>query len=180
MITRAQLEAVYRKDGTTAAGEKLAEHLFITYNGSGARRWETFDGRPVPQWSDLSPDVRLKWTNAAVEALLLLRPPRETSCLDGLIRAAVEGLSEGLSATRGAERPVIRLTVSGPEWSHAMGLGPVYRDSMTGHPAVRTYAARRDARSAYWSGDAVSAPPPDMAVEQVEVLLLFGGPGGKP
>lgn len=159
---------------TIEAASVLAKHLFDTYNGSGKRRWETFDGRPVPPWEDLSEDVRAKWVNAATEALELLAPWR-TSRLSDLVRAAIDGLE----SFAGNERPVIRLTVGEAEWAEALSFGPVFRDNETGRPAVRYYGVRKtSARSAYWGAEADSRPPQEPAVEPVEVLLLYPGPGG--
>lgn len=51
----------------------LARLLFDTYNETGPNPWLTFDGRAVPVWSDLSDQVRAKWTAAAEKAIELAR-----------------------------------------------------------------------------------------------------------
>jgi hypothetical protein len=63
---------------STAAAEvphtnpELAEAMFNAYNEHGAQRWKTFDGRDVPRWRDITPEVRAKWVAAAVAARLLV------------------------------------------------------------------------------------------------------------
>lgn len=46
--------------------EALAEMLFKSYNDAGDHPWRTYDGKAVPRWEDLGPDVQAKWTAAAV------------------------------------------------------------------------------------------------------------------
>ena len=41
------------------------QDLFETYNAAGANPGKTHDGKPVPEWKNLTDDVRAKW--AAVE-----------------------------------------------------------------------------------------------------------------
>lgn len=42
--------------------------MFNAYNEQGPNPWKTFDGRDVPRWSELSDQVRGKWTAAAYVA----------------------------------------------------------------------------------------------------------------
>lgn len=44
--------------------DELAETAFNAYN-EVAPAWRTFDGRPVPRWSEISEAVREKWRAAA-------------------------------------------------------------------------------------------------------------------
>lgn len=53
---------------------ELAEALFIAYNAQEPNPWQTFDGRPVPTWTELSDQVRGKWIAAASRAKDLLTP----------------------------------------------------------------------------------------------------------
>ena len=52
---------------------EMAHRMFVAYNSAGERPWQTFDGRPVPTWEQLTDDVRAKWTAAAAKARDLLR-----------------------------------------------------------------------------------------------------------
>jgi hypothetical protein len=52
--------------------EQLAELMFNAYNGQEPNPWKTFDGRPVPRWSEVTDQVRGKWTAAAREARMKL------------------------------------------------------------------------------------------------------------
>lgn len=57
--------------------EELAEIMFNAYNDQPPNPWQTFDGRPVPRWPDLSDQVREKWMAAAMSAKELLLPPAD-------------------------------------------------------------------------------------------------------
>jgi hypothetical protein len=50
------------------AVELLAEQLFNAYNEQGPNPWKTFDGRDVPKWEALTPQVLAKWIAVAVAA----------------------------------------------------------------------------------------------------------------
>jgi hypothetical protein len=43
----------------------VAERMFNAYNEQGPNHWKTFDGRPVPRWSDTGEQVQAKWIAAA-------------------------------------------------------------------------------------------------------------------
>jgi len=45
--------------------KSLGQIAFEAYNGAGANKGLTYDGKPVPAWPDLSEDVRAKWEAAA-------------------------------------------------------------------------------------------------------------------
>lgn len=46
----------------------LAVKLFNAYNGCPPNPWKTWDGKDVPQWAQLSDQVRTKWIAVAEEA----------------------------------------------------------------------------------------------------------------
>lgn len=51
---------------------KLAgETAFRAYNAAGPNPWKTFDGRDVPQWHEVTEDVRTKWIAAAEKVLAM-------------------------------------------------------------------------------------------------------------
>lgn len=52
--------------------EALAEAMFDAYNEQEPNRWQTFDGRRVPDWDELNEQVRGKWIAAAKCALGLI------------------------------------------------------------------------------------------------------------
>ncbi|WP_224249856.1 hypothetical protein [Hyalangium gracile] len=44
---------------------EVAREGFGAYNDAIEPRWQTHDGRPVPQWEELGDKVRARWTAAA-------------------------------------------------------------------------------------------------------------------
>lgn len=52
------------------AVEKTATALFNAYNDQGPNPWQTFDGRPVPKWPELTDQVRAKWRAVAERVVL--------------------------------------------------------------------------------------------------------------
>lgn len=62
----AQAHAGYRRvEQLKIEVDRLAEALFVAYNEQGPNPWETFDRRPVPQWSKLGIQVVEKWRAVA-------------------------------------------------------------------------------------------------------------------
>lgn len=47
---------------------ELAQDLFNAYNSAEPNPWKTFDGRPVPTWTQLNDQVQAKWYAVALAA----------------------------------------------------------------------------------------------------------------
>lgn len=59
---------------TDLSEESVAKMLFNAYNEQGPNPWKTFDGRDVPRWDQLGPQVSAKWVAVARSAIRYLRP----------------------------------------------------------------------------------------------------------
>lgn len=56
-----------------AADAEPAELLYNAYGDDA--EWQTWDGRPMPDWQDLSPAVQRHWRAVQAAAFLLLQRP---------------------------------------------------------------------------------------------------------
>ncbi len=53
---------------TMDSAVKCAKLMFEAYNNDGPNKGKTWDGKPVPPWSECGPSVQHKWIAAAYAA----------------------------------------------------------------------------------------------------------------
>ena len=68
LSTRAKAYEEQAARDAAAVDLDVAQKIFRAYNDQGPNPWQTFDGRSVPTWDEISDQVRGKWIAAARKA----------------------------------------------------------------------------------------------------------------